>query len=510
MDKKDRKEEEKREKKEQKEREKREKEREKERKSNRSPRPAPVISGPILPPSMMSPLPLSRSASTRGSPPSDPAPVVVGSHSKLQQLLGAEVPVPNGTTAGSVSKVQHLLGEIPPGATAPARPIPPALGSSIPKPLDPGGSRREVNKETVLPPPPLLKCVTFDQVMHYLGHRFVLIFFLFRPLVKPKAALTTGGFAADLPPPPAVPPPHRPGSMPGEYIPSPTESPTGSSFPTFSIDDLLDANIKSMGGEDEPAKPVTPVPQKEDMESDDSSETDSEEVDTINSAVMSTEAPNRESIDSPVRDLYRDPADAAQDWCESPAQEEVIDVAMDPIVRSRELSATDLLPPPDSRAIEAASLWSDDPPASASTPPVALSPVPVVAKPKATKHSSPFRLMLAQAVRRSPAHAFFIFLSMGTHDSSRCATGRRCAAEGGHRYGDAQRQDSSCVSTQTRRVDARAGSVVALRCAQRLHGSCSTGADDQAGGGPDQLAARGGGRGALGCRRERRTAASAR
>ena len=80
---------------------------------------------------------------------------------------------------------------------------------------------------------------------------------------------------------------------------------------------------------------------------------------------------------------------------------------MDPIVRSRELSATDLLPPPDSRAIEAASLWSDDPPASASTPPVALSPVPVVAKPKATKHSSPFRLMLAQAVRRSPAHAFF-------------------------------------------------------------------------------------------------------
>lgn len=177
MDKKDRKEEEKREKKEQKEREKREKEREKERKSNRSPRPAPVISGPILPPSMMSPLPLSRSASTRGSPPSDPAPVVVGSHSKLQQLLGAEVPVPNGTTAGSISKVQHLLGEISPGATAPARPIPPALGSSIPKPLDPGGSRREVNKETVLPPPPLLKCVTFDQVMHYRGHRFVLISF---------------------------------------------------------------------------------------------------------------------------------------------------------------------------------------------------------------------------------------------------------------------------------------------------------------------------------------------
>ena len=63
-----------------------------------------------------------------------------------------------------------------------------------------------------------------------------------------------------------------------------------------------------MGGEDEPAKPVTPVPQKEDMESDDSSRNlNSEEVDTINSAVMSTEAPNRESIDSPVRDLISGP-----------------------------------------------------------------------------------------------------------------------------------------------------------------------------------------------------------
>lgn len=159
---KDKKEEEKREKKEREKREKEEREREK---KNKSPRPVqPVISGPILPPSMLTPLPPSGKGSTRASPPSDPAPVNSGSASKIQQLLGAEVPTatPIGNT-GSVSKMQQLLGEVPPGvvpAPLPARTAPTA--GAIPKPID-SGSTRLPNKETVLPPPPLLKCVLFNR-----------------------------------------------------------------------------------------------------------------------------------------------------------------------------------------------------------------------------------------------------------------------------------------------------------------------------------------------------------
>lgn len=220
---------------------------------------------------------------------------------------------------------------------------------------------------------------------------------LFRPLIKPKAV-------PHLPPPPDIPVPHRPSSQAGEVAVEVDDSPKRPVNTTGDSNDILDSSIKSLGGA-EPAPEEVKVPRK-DTDDSDSSETDTDEEKSPTSVPVGevppvpVQEPSQEHEVQPVQDGIADvpPTD-------EPVQEEQPDDWVDPNERANELDSSDLLPPPDTKAIAAATLWSDEPPAQ---------PVLVIKtqKPAPKPSSHPFRLVLKVYRSSSIMHYINIYNSL--------------------------------------------------------------------------------------------------